>query len=478
MIDFLHPTWLGASALITIPILLHLLSRKTAHRVKIGSVRFLESTTTKKAQRIRVQDWPLLLLRILLLLLLTTVLSQPYWQNSTSSPSKNGIVLWHPEISQQDLTPNAKLVVDSLSENGWEMHQLSIDFPPLSDLSKKPLATNISQWSLIKEANLKFNDDLPFFIVTYPRLREYNGPRPALARDIRFYLVPETQEQPIFLRSYRTNSDSIASIYAQSTNSLVRLEKSLNSPQTSSEEQRLDTLNIQIYVSDSRRQDAVYLEKALLAIQNDPYSTRFAETHVLSDQIIPINLEEIDIVFWLSPQEVPEKLHSNLADHTSLLEDARTDKFIRCSFERLEMVPKSPEAIFIRKRVETPMDSAQVLWRSGSGVGLLGQVSSHPFRGFFVSRFHPEWNDLVLSPVFPEWLAKFTKSTWTHPDQLAPTKYPGELTEHQLKPIEEGQAKNARISLPSSDVEFNPILGFLLFLAFVIERILSGRRKA
>lgn len=68
--------WLGA-ATILLPTLIHLLGRGQSRTHRFPSLRFIDAARLLPAQRTRLQDLPLLVVRVAVLLLATTALAQP-----------------------------------------------------------------------------------------------------------------------------------------------------------------------------------------------------------------------------------------------------------------------------------------------------------------------------------------------------------------------------------------------------------------
>ncbi|MCC7241667.1 MAG: BatA domain-containing protein [Acidobacteria bacterium] len=76
-IAFLEPwVWLLAGAT-AVPIAIHLLSRDRSRRIRFPSVRFLKPTRLSAVTRRSIQDWPLLLLRIVLVLVAVAAWAGP-----------------------------------------------------------------------------------------------------------------------------------------------------------------------------------------------------------------------------------------------------------------------------------------------------------------------------------------------------------------------------------------------------------------
>jgi hypothetical protein len=71
--------WIGAGS-VSIPVLIHLLSRRRFKRVRWAAIAFLLQADRENRRRVRLQEWILLLLRCLAMLLLGLLLSRPFVQ--------------------------------------------------------------------------------------------------------------------------------------------------------------------------------------------------------------------------------------------------------------------------------------------------------------------------------------------------------------------------------------------------------------
>lgn len=76
-LTFLYPlVWIAALAVVA-PIAIHRLTRATREPVTFPTIRFLETTRLSAVTRHRIQDWPLLVLRVAIVLLAVAALAGP-----------------------------------------------------------------------------------------------------------------------------------------------------------------------------------------------------------------------------------------------------------------------------------------------------------------------------------------------------------------------------------------------------------------
>jgi hypothetical protein len=86
--------FLAATLAVAVPVLIHLLFRRRARVVEIGTLRFLRIVVQDNAHRRKLRRWLLLALRVVGVLLLALVFARPYWsQTGGSSQNQELIVL-------------------------------------------------------------------------------------------------------------------------------------------------------------------------------------------------------------------------------------------------------------------------------------------------------------------------------------------------------------------------------------------------
>ncbi len=82
---FLVPLFLAGLAAVAVPVYLHLRHRETDRAVRFPSLMFLERLPFRTAQRQRITDWPLLLLRAGALALLAAAFARPFFRAETAA---------------------------------------------------------------------------------------------------------------------------------------------------------------------------------------------------------------------------------------------------------------------------------------------------------------------------------------------------------------------------------------------------------
>jgi hypothetical protein len=115
---------------LAVPIVAHLLGREPPRPIRFAAMRFLHATDQSVTQRRAIQDWPLLVVRLLLLALLVVVLTRP------SSTEESGVAVVgepHDAVILLDASRSMELQVDgrSLLEHAIErVDALLASLPP------------------------------------------------------------------------------------------------------------------------------------------------------------------------------------------------------------------------------------------------------------------------------------------------------------------------------------------------------------
>lgn len=177
----LNPIWLWALGGLTIPIAIHLLSRKEGKTIRIGSIRFLTETSTSKFSSIRLNEILLLAVRSLLVVLIVLFLASLLLPTVKNKDSKKWVVV------EKGLDDNAQIkkFLDSLQKDDYEIRRLSAGFSLLEDdtVTQSPdyykLSEELSQQNSVQSVVLASN-----------RLSNFKGKRIPLPDNIIWLSYP------------------------------------------------------------------------------------------------------------------------------------------------------------------------------------------------------------------------------------------------------------------------------------------------
>ena len=171
----LLPAALVALASLLLPLLLHLARRDSVRPLDFAALRWLRARPRPR-RRLRFDEWPLLLLRLLLLALLALWLARPVLHGA---PDLRPVVAVMPGV------PAAALAAQSLPDNA-RRHWLAQGLPALDapvPTTPQPIA------SLLRELDADLPAGVPLVVLATARFDGVDGRIPQLSRKLDWRVV-------------------------------------------------------------------------------------------------------------------------------------------------------------------------------------------------------------------------------------------------------------------------------------------------
>ena len=106
----IHPGMLAGILAVAAPIIIHFIRSRKYQRVEIGSLRFLRIAIHERRRWRRIEDWPLLLLRIAALVALAFLFARPFLQAREKVPPRDLEVLILVDVSGSVSGPHFETV--------------------------------------------------------------------------------------------------------------------------------------------------------------------------------------------------------------------------------------------------------------------------------------------------------------------------------------------------------------------------------
>lgn len=343
MLGFFSPLWLAGLAALTLPIALHLWSRRTGRALRVGSIRLLAGAPPPLARRPRLYDPRLLALRCAMLAALVLALARPYW-----APRHQSTATW--ALVATDVVDRARLV-DSLRHSGKSVRALDSN-----DL-----------WLSLAIADDSAPPGTRFEVYATPLLRGVRGTRPTLRSTVTWY--PRA-----------------------SARGALRLPPVAATPR------------IVIVLADaSHSDDARYVAAALEAAGVVSGIPAIVTTHAPS-VADAASLGPADWIVWLTDEPLAPAVQARLNAGATVLTDVgrspAPEAITRVAFE-----PFGSRAPGVRRSLDR--DAGVPVWSDVTGTPLLTvSREGRGLRYRFHSRFAPAWGDFVLDPGFPEAIAR------------------------------------------------------------------------
>lgn len=293
---FLNPSFLWALLGLGVPVAIHLWSKKQGKNIKVGSIKFLQESDSRKSRSIKLNEFWLLLLRMLLIALLVFILAEPRLSYKTESSPVTYLV----EASLLD-SPEVKTLVDSLNTQA-EVRFLKTDFP---DYDSDVLETNSIEppnyWQLARDMPSLKTDSIVVFTNSY--LNGIKGKRPEINKHVHW----------VNLNSDETKTNWIGVLKGESEEELISVKSDAEVFKFQKEIQRVnsgnvdsipvvekDTLRMNMYFEDKFLDESRYLKASFSGIARYLNHTFDIRSIIEADSLL-----STDVLVWLSEEPAP-----------------------------------------------------------------------------------------------------------------------------------------------------------------------------
>ncbi len=441
MIQFLNPILLLLSFSVLIPIVIHLLSRRRGKTLKIGSVKLITESQSNKFKNLKLSEVMLLLLRVALLILLVLLLAKPYWidhQSINESKGKHWVLI-SPEILDKINNSSINTKIDSLISKGYEPRLFHSQFPKINLDVKIEIDQSLQNyWSLLREADSILPPGSQIVVFAPSQLKSFRGERPQLNSDYTWYSIETEKSQ--WIENAKVHKDKLLVTFGFSDSSKTSFRENefeipgiprifsgndmppveivpdfkkeeikiriIQASNDSSDVFRIQTNPskrvVQIFYEEDRVIDANYVRAAVEAAEE------IIKIPILISMLGMKDFEKAtnspELIFWLSSEDIPGTLKKFTQDGATLITDMASHEYEISTGKIIMTGQTTDEEPRIWRYSKTQNKSASI-WTDVVGNPLLQFESlglGEIYR--FHSRFHPQWNELVVKPQFPEWI--------------------------------------------------------------------------
>ncbi|SRR5258706_1950491 len=284
-----NPIFLWSLWGLSIPIVIHLLSRKEGKIIRIGSIRHIQETSTQQFKGVKLNEILLLILRCAMIIVFSLLLSG---LQCTGIQKEKWVVVERSLENQ----PSIKTILDSLQKEGYEKHYLEESFPAIS----ADTISEINYWKLASQLAAKNLSGVVVFASN--RLESFKGKRIALPSTIKWISAPlpeidyplhviELNKDSIVLRIGHFNADETY-FQSEKTDALSQ-SIPISLP---------DSIRILIISDDSYSYDRTMVVASLKAIEK----TFLVKLKIVESNPSNFSPSNVDWCFWLSNVKIPE----------------------------------------------------------------------------------------------------------------------------------------------------------------------------
>ena len=310
---FLHPSYLWALWGLLVPIAIHLWSKKEAKTIKVGSVQLLSESKSKRSSSLQLNEWLLLLLRLIVLSLVVLLMAKPQWTNK--SYAAEVVYLVEPSLANNI---NLKPMLDSLSQEN-EVRLLQKHFPAYTVAEDMVSDKNVPDyWQLASEMDALETDSI--VVLTKGLLQGLKGMRPRTHNNIHWIqmdVATSAIEKPIWAYKDNERVRLISVISNAERTSFITDEISEGDttiqPNETGDSIKIDLengtetvpvsivrpLEITLFYSDSLMAEKDYIETSFMALSS--YLHREIKVNTKKDSL-PNQTGGSDLTIWLSGQ--------------------------------------------------------------------------------------------------------------------------------------------------------------------------------
>ena len=312
--SFLNSTYLWALLGLTIPIAIHLWSKKEGKTIKIGSIKLLNEVDSKQSSSIALNEFWLLVLRLLLITLLVFIIAEPQLTQKKNNASLTYII-------EPSLLHNSEIlkIIDTINTDE-PIRILKKGFPEIENYQASLYKEEIPQyWQLAKAMETLSSDSI--VVITSAHISKIKGARPNINKNIEWLVInPDLPAKTTLEAIQKENELQLLYIYGDNqyssfekenipiNSTTITLNQSKDSLKIKSEdgEQWLaikseEAINILLFYDNPLINEANYIEASFSAISkhlNHPIEiNRTQDTSNLG-------FINYSIIVWLSDKPV------------------------------------------------------------------------------------------------------------------------------------------------------------------------------
>ncbi|WP_282180264.1 BatA domain-containing protein [Maribacter stanieri] len=330
--SFAQPSNLWALLGLLVPIAIHLWSKKEAKTIKIGSVQLLSESKSRQSSSIQLNEWWLLLLRMVIISLITLVMAKPQWQSKVNNSKLTYVI-------EPELVKNENFMARFTDLQADQEIRLLQSGLPINDIeyTNSEDFRSVDYWSLASEMDALQTDSIIVFSNGYAK--GLKGARPETNHDINWIVFDSAQTIEKPLLAYQTDKNitlftannspvaskiskkniELGSVYQLTSNGDSLQVLSSNSNSTKIPLIQQPALEVSLIYADSLSADKRYITAALAALST--YLNREIKVESSLDNEVLEN-KESDLMIWLSIKPAPVSAQKKLVFKNDTISNA------------------------------------------------------------------------------------------------------------------------------------------------------------
>lgn len=272
---FANPSYLWALLGLLVPLAIHLWSKKEAKTIKIGSIQLLDESNSRQSSSIQLNEWLLLLLRMLVVALVVVLMVGPQWRTKGERKQVTYLV-------EASLANDASIskILDSVQDSSPVL-LLANGFPDWEvDRDYQMQKEQANYWQLVQKMDSLRSDSIVVF--TRALAKGFRSMRPNTQKKIHWVVMDseETLSQPLMAYN-RDSGVELMTVSSNSTATQIKRESVVDGFEIIAEGdslrilsdtsqviplRNLDTLHINMFVEAEFEHEGNYIEASFNAI--------------------------------------------------------------------------------------------------------------------------------------------------------------------------------------------------------------------
>lgn len=272
---FANPSYLWALLGLLVPLAIHLWSKKEAKTIKIGSIQLLDESNSRQSSSIQLNEWLLLLLRMLVVALVVVLMAGPQWR--TKGDRKQVIYLVEASLAND---ASISKILDSVQESS-QVLLLADGFPDwVADRDYQMDGKQANYWQLVQKMDSLSSDSVVVFAKALAK--GFRSMRPNTQKKIHWVVMDseETLSQPL-MALMRDSGVELVTASSNSSATQIKRQPLVDGFEIIAEGdslrllsdapqiipvRKLDTLHVNMFVEKEFEREGSYIEASFKAL--------------------------------------------------------------------------------------------------------------------------------------------------------------------------------------------------------------------
>ncbi|MAZ28902.1 MAG: hypothetical protein CL868_17710 [Cytophagaceae bacterium] len=294
---FANTMYLWALLGLAVPVAIHLWSKNEGKTIKVGSISLLKESETTQNNTLHLNEWILLLLRMLAVALLVFILAGPFAKAKTKR--QDLVYLVEPGLIK---IQSFKAELDSLAEN-QEIKLLQKGFAAYNPEDSLTDTGTVNYWQLVQDFNTLRADSIVVYAQSFAK--GLKGRRPRIAENVNWITIDSLQvvKGVVAVTKLQDSVEVLEVVGDAQRLTFTRAMLSETAAQALTDRpkiQKMDTLQVYAFAEDSLQMDLRFLKAGFESLST------YLKRPLVFTEVAGNPSQDADVVIWLSTLDSPD----------------------------------------------------------------------------------------------------------------------------------------------------------------------------